>query len=237
MKNFALITIIAILILSIALPVSAQITTKSTVDDSLFVTYDFQNLNQTVYEKATTQFSAETIPQAIVKNLEQQNKTLVRYGFGAQPLAFDNATRTIHTSFFLGGFDIISFAVDETTMKRTYQVKTEWRKFQVNLTDDFPIDFAQHLDRPVAEWQKINYTDTQGSVHPAYYYENNQTGTLDMLFYLILPASASNIQVDGDIVTYVMPPRFEDQLLNSPFLILGALAVALVIVLIYRKAR
>jgi len=237
MKKFAHAIILTILILLVSLPVNAQITTKSTVDDNIFITYDFENLDQSTYEKAVTQFDAETIPKTIVANLEEKNQTQVQYGFSAQPLVFDNVTRTILTSFFLGGSDIVSFTVNTTTMKRTYQVKTEWRKFQVNLTDNFSIDFAQHLATPVADWQKINYTDTQGSIHTAYFYENNQTGTLDISFYLILPASASSVQVDGDTVIYEMSPRLEDQLLNSPFLILGALTVALVIVLIYRKAR
>jgi len=237
MKKFALANLITILILSVAFPVNAQITTKSTVDDSLFITYDFEKLNQTVFEEAFTKFKPETIPEAIVKNLEKKNQTLVRYGFGAQPLEFDNDTKTIRTSFFLGGSDIISFTVNKTTLKRTYQVKTEWRKFQVNLTSSFPLDFAQHLAKPVAEWQKINYTDTQGIVHSAYYYENRQTGMLVMFFYIILPASASRIQVQGDTIFYDMPPYLEDQLLDSPFLILGVLAAALVIILIYRKAH
>jgi len=231
MRKIALATLISILILSVVIPVNASITTKATVDDSLFITYDFENLDSTIYNqtKANTQFNITTIPQIIKKNLEQKNQTLVNWGLGPQTDIYDDANRAIHISFFLSGSDIISFTVNETTMKHTYQVSTEWRKLQVNLTSDFSIDFAQRLAKPVAEWQKTNETTL--------YYENKQIGMLDVFFILILPASASNIQVRGDIVTYDMPPRFEDQLLNSPFLILGALAVALVIILIYRKAR
>jgi hypothetical protein len=56
-------------------------------------------------------------------------------------------------------------------------------------------------------------------------------------FDLALPSSASNVKVQGDTIFYDMPPRLEDQLLNSPFLILGAIAIVLAIALIYRKVR
>jgi len=221
MRKIVLASLIAVLILSAVLPVNASITTKAAVDDSLFITYDFENIDPIIYDqiKANPQFNISTIPQTIIKNLEEKNQKLVKWG----------ANQAVHISFFLSGSDIISFTVNETTLKRTYQVKTEWRKFQIDLTGNFSIDFAQRLAQPVAEWQK-KYKTT-------FYYENSETGALDVFFNLVLPASAERVQVEGDTVFYDMPPRFEDQLLNSPFLILGAIAVALVIVLIYRKAR
>jgi hypothetical protein len=161
--------------------------------------------------------------------MQQKDQSLVSWWLGPQIDIYDDANRAIHISFFLGGSDIISFIVNGTTMKRAYQVKTEWRKFQVNLTSDFSIDFAKNLAEPLAQWPKADAT--------TFFYESMHTGTLDISFYLVLPSSASSIQVQGDTVFYDMPPRFEDQLLNSPFLILGVLAVALVMVLIYRKAR
>lgn len=225
--------LITILIVSLVLQVNASSNTiKATVDDSLFITYDFESLDPLIYNQTKSNpqlFNISTIPQIITKNLEQKNQKLVRTGLVPQTNIYDDDNHSIRISFFLGGSDIVSFTVNKTTMKRTYEVKTEWRKFQVNLTDNFSIDFAQHLAKPVAEWQKTNET--------TFYFENKETGTFDMFFYLVLPASASNVSVQGDTVFYDMPPRFEDQLLNSPFLILGALAVALAIVLIYRKAR
>jgi len=239
MRKIALFNLIIILILSTALPVNAQITTKSTVDDSLFVTYDFENLDPTIYNETKTNpnFNTSTIPQTIAKNMEQNNQPQVKWGPGPQTNIYNDTNNAIHISFFLSGSDIISYTLNRTTMKRTWQVKTEWRKFKVNLTSDFSIDFTEDLAKPIADWQKVNYTDTQGNLHLAYYYENKQTAPLDMFFSIILPSSASNIGVQGDTVIYDMPPSFEDQLLNSPFLILGALAVILVIILIYRKVR
>jgi len=231
MRKIACANLITILILSIVLPVNASITTEARVDDSIFITYNFENLDQTLYNQieANTQFNITTIPETILKSMQQKDHDLISWWLGPETNIYDAANRAIQISFFLGGSDIISFTINGTTMKRTYQVKTEWRKFQVDLTGNFSVDFAEHLSKPVEEWQKTNAT--------TFYYENKQTGMLDMFFYLVLPASASSIRVQGDTIFYDTPPRFEDQLLNSPFLILGVLAVALVIVLIYRKAR
>lgn len=229
MTKILLISLITIVVFSTVVPVHASITTKATVDDNLSIVYDFEDLDQAVYDKVVTEFSAEIVPQAIKRNLELENRTDVQYSFGSQPLVFDNDTRTIQVSFFLNGSDIISSTTDRTTMKRTYEVRTDWRKFRLNLTSDFSIDFAERLVTPLSEWQKTSTT--------TFYYENKQSGAADIFFYLTLPASASNIQVQGDTVFYDLSPSLAEQLLNSPFLILGVLAVALVVVLIYRKVR
>jgi len=231
MRKIALASLTAILILSAIIQVNASITTRATVDDSLFITYDFENLNPSTYDqiKANAQFNITTIPQIIVENLEQKNQKLVNFGLGPLTDIYDDANQAIHISFFLSGSDIISFTVNTTTMRRTYQVKTEWRKFEVTLASNFTIDFAQYLAEPVAQWQKTDLT--------TFYLENKPTDTLNVFFYLALPPSASNVQVQEDTITYDIQPRLEDQLLNSPFLILGAIAVALIIVILYRKAR
>jgi len=236
MKNHALAFIcVTFLLVVLVAPVHASVSVESTVEDNVYVIYKFENLNSTIYNEviANEQFNSSTIPQIIVKNLERQNLARVNYDF--QPNMYDDATRTVRVSFYLGGSDIISFTVNRTTLRRTYQVKTEWRKFQVNLTSSFPpIDFAQSFSEPVANWQKTNYT-TGGSTHPTFYYETKSAGFLGTLsFYFILPTAASNIKVEGETITYEVPPYFEDVFLGSPFLILVALIIIIAIVLVYR---
>ena len=158
--------------------------------------------------------------------MDKTNQTVL---WGTASIEHDDASRTIRNSFYLGGSAIVSLTVNKTSLKRIYEVKTNWMKFKVNLADNFSIDFAQHLTKPIAEWQKTDAT--------TFYYENWNTGTLDILFYLTLPASASEVRAQGDSVFYEGPPALEDQLLGTPFLILIALAVALLIILLYRKAR
>jgi len=224
--------LVAIAILTVLLPVvrvyGDEITVNVRIDDSLSVTYEFANLNQTIYERALVELTAEKIPETIAENFEKGNQTL-RSGPSPSAIEFDNTTHTIRNSFFLSGSAIMSFSLNKTTLRRIYEVKTDWRKIEVNLTSSYCVDFTQRLATPVSEWQKLNAT--------TFFHENKETDAPDILFYIILPASASAVQAEGDTIFYEGQPYLEDQLLNSPFLILVALIVALIIIFIYRKAR
>ena len=227
MKRALLATVfVCLLTLALSTLANAEITGNISVGEDLYVTFDFISLDQTVYDQAKTQFTNEKIPDLISNNFAQKNQTA---GKRALPLDVDDLTRSISSSFYLGGSAIISFTVNKTTLKRMYEVKTDWRKIKVNLTDTFSVDFAQYAATPVAEWQKQDAT--------TFYYENRNTGTLGVFFYLRLPASASQVRVEGDTVFFEMPPLTEDIFLGTPFLILIALAIALVIILLYRKVR
>ena len=226
MKKHLLAVLVSVLILSSFALAKGEITGNVSVGESLFVTFEFKGLDQEVYDQALTQFTAQRIPETIAGNLEEKNQTVL---WGTATLEHDNASRMIRSSFYLGGSGIVGFTVNKTTLKRVYEVKTDWRKFKVNITDSFWVDFASALAAPVAEWQKTDAT--------TFYYENRNTGTLDVIFYLALPASATGVRVEDDKVLYEMPPLLEDQLLGTPFLVLIALAVALLIVLLYRKVR
>jgi len=228
MNRHVLVTLTTILILSMPAVVNAQTTVNVRADDSLFVTYEFANLDPLVYEQARIQFPADRIPKLIADNLEAVNQT-IRWGLGSEPLTFDDASRTIRNSFFLGGSSLVSFTLNRTTLRRVYEVETDWRKFKVNLTDSYSVDYARRLATPASEWQKPDST--------TFYYENKETDVPDVRFYLVLPASASRVRVLGDTVFYDAQPYVEDQLLGSPFLILVALVVALVVILVYRKVR
>jgi len=227
MKKILLVAVfVCLLALSSSMLVNGEITGNVSVGDDLFVTFEFKDLDQSVYDQAKLQFTAEKIPEIIVNYYEQRNQTV---GTRALPLDPEDASRTIRSSFYLGGSAVVSLTVNKTTLRRVYEVKTDWRKFKVNLTDGYSVDFAQYAAKPVAEWQKPNDT--------TFYLENRDTGTLDVLFYLVLPSSASAVRVEQDTVFYEVPVVLEDVFLGTPFLILIALAVALVIILLYRKAR
>jgi hypothetical protein len=120
-------------------------------------------------------------------------------------------------------------------MRRTYYLRTDWRKFQLNLTDEISLDFNKYFGITMDQWQKINYT-LNGKVHPAYYH-NFTDQNIDAFCYFILPAEATNVQAVGNIIIFELPPSFEDSLLNSPLLILGALIVVVVASSLYRKVR
>ncbi len=227
MNKSVQIVIVMIVVLSTAMAVEAETTVNVQVEDNLFLTYEFMKLDPIVYEQALTEFTAERIPQVIAANLGTKNQTF-RWGLGAEPLTFDNVTSSIRNSFFIGGSAIISYTLNRTTVRRVYEIKTDWRKFKVNLTDSYSIDFAQRLAKPVSEWEKPSST--------TFYYVNREAEAPDIFFTINLPAS-SGVRVQGDTIIFEDQLHLEDQLIDSPFLILIALVVALAIVLLYRKAR
>ncbi len=227
MKKSVFAALSVMLVVFLVMPVCAEISVTVRSGDSLSVIYEFKNLDQSVYDQAKTQFSADTIPRIIADNMATENRT-VQWSV-TDGSFFDDATRTIHNSFTLSGSGVITSSLNKTDLKQSYEVRTDWRKFKVNLTDNFSFDFNQYAATPVAEWQKPNAT--------TFYLENRATGTLDLQFYIVLPASASEIQAVSDTISYKRPGSVVDQFLYSPFPVLVALAVALVIVLLYRRLR
>ena len=234
-----LVTIFALLLFSTT-TVHATVSFESKIEDNIYVTCNFENLAEAVYDaaKANQQiFNGSTIPKIIAMNLEKQGLTRVTCE-GVQDNTYVDANKAIHVSFLLGGADIISPTINRTTLKRACQVKTDWRKFQVNLTSNFQVDFAQHFAEPVDTWQKIDQPDSAGNVHPAYFYETPETESLGKLsFKFILPSTATNVQANGDAITYDMPPSFDDVFLGSPLLILAAIIIVVVIALVYRRLK
>jgi len=216
-----------VLTVFLVMPVCAEISVTVRPDSSLSVIYEFKNLDQSVYEEAKTRFAADTIPRIIADNMANENQT-VQWSVIDGTFS-DDATWTIRNSFTLSGSGIISSSLNKTDLKQSYEVRTDWRKLKVNLTDSFSFDFNQYAAAPIAEWQKPNAT--------TFYLENRATGTLDLQFYIVLPASASEVQAVGNTILYKMPGSLADQLLYSPFPVLAALAIALVIVLLYRRLR
>lgn len=239
MRKPALILASIAIILFLVASVHANVSFESKIEDSIYVTCNFEHLDQTVYNAAEANqqlFNGSSMPLAIVGNMEKQGLTRVSYGF--QDNTYDNATKSIRASFFIGGADIISYTVNNTSLKRTYTVKTDWRKFQVQLTNSLSVDFAQHFAEQVENWRKIDYTDTSGNIHPAYIYETPEIESLGKLsFTLILPSAATSVQVKGDIVTFDVPSGFDDIFLGSPFLILAVLVIVVAVALVYRRLK
>jgi hypothetical protein len=228
---------VAFLLILIA-PVLASVSVESAIGDSVYVVFKFKNLEPSVYNEAAanTQFNSSTIPQIIVRNLKKQNLTNVDPI--VQPNTYDNTTKSIIVSFYLSGSDIKSQTVNRTTLKKTYQIKTEWRNFEVNLTSSFSINFVQYFAEPVEGWQKIdNYTDTAGNVHQAYYKTADSESLGELSLYFVLPTNALNIKAIGNTVIFDTQASTEDIFLGSPFLILAVLIIVIVIALVYRRVR
>ena len=229
MKKLVATHLLLILFVALIMPVHASVTMEATIDQSIHVILNFENVNSTIYEEIKQTFNVTTIPLIIVKNLKQQGLTRVRWGY-SQEIGFDDSTNSIHVEFFLGGSDIITFTFNKTTMARRYQVGTEWRKFNANLAENFSINFNEYFGTPIADW---NYIDSE----KAYHYEYTGSDSFTPSCKFVLPTTATNVQALGDTIFFETPPLLEDVLLNSPFLILGALIIVIIVAFIYRRIR
>jgi len=238
MRKIVLASLLCFLFVASIAPAYASVTFKTIINDSFYVSFDFININSTLYYGIRAQgiFNSTSIPQAIVRNLEKQNLMKVSY----QLISTDpfNATeKSIHVEFSLGGEDILSYTVDRATLVKTYNAKTNWIRFDIKLSDTFTLNFSTYFATSVSNWQRINYT-INGDIHSAFYY-NSTIGTapFNVLCYFILPTKAMNIKAIVDTLIFEMPPLLEDRLIDSPILILGAIIVANIVVIIYRKIR
>lgn len=232
MKKLVAAHLLFILFVTLVTPVHASVKIQATIDQNIHVVFILENINSTIYNETKQNeqiFNITTIPNAILKNLEQQDLTRVRWGY-EQEIIFDDSTNSIRVEFYLAGSDIIKFTFNKTNMNRIYHVQTEWRKFQVNLTHNFSLDFAQYFDTPIANW---TYSDSE----KAYYYEYTELDSLDPSCKFVLPAAATNVHVTEDTIIFEVPPLLEDILLNSPFLILGVLIIVIIVAFLYRRLR
>jgi len=221
-----------LLVVVLVTPVHASVTTQAIINQDIQVLFDFRNISPDIYGNIT--ITETTIPETIKNNLMQRGLTHVDYRYA--PLDFNSTENSLHVAFILFGSDILNVTVNTKAMTKTYHVRTEWIKFQVNLTNGFSLNFTEYFGEPVERWQRINYT-LNAKTHPAYYHNFTDSNTIDPACYFILPAAATNVQVAGDILTFELPLPFGDSLLNSPFLILGALIVVIIAFFLYRKVR
>jgi hypothetical protein len=216
-----------LLVVVLVTPVHASVTTQD-----IQVLFDFRNISSDIYGNIT--ITETTIPETIKNNLMQRGLTHVDYRYAS--LDFNSTENSLHVAFILFGSDILNFTVNTKALAKTYRVRTDWRKFQVNLTDGFSLNFTEYFGEPVERWQRINYT-LNAKKHPAYYHNFTDSNTIDPACYFILPAAATNVQITGDILTFELSLSFGDSLLNSPFSILGALIVVNIAFFLYRKVK
>ncbi len=219
-------------------PAYASIRMQAVIDQDIRVVFDFENMNSTVYWtiKNGSLITRTTIPEIIRENLAERDLTNVN--FYTETIDFDSSTLSMRVAFSLSGSDIINIKVNTTTNTRTYNVRTDWRRFQVNITNgiSLTLNFADYYGEPVEKWHRINYT-LNDKVHPAYYSNFTGQSPFNPLGYFILSAEAKNLRPTGDTLIFDLPLSFEDSLLNSPFLIFGGLIVVIAAFSLYRKIR
>ena len=233
MKRLLLFPLAVILLLTLTVPAYASVELEAKMGEQIDVTMIFEELNSTIYAmiKDEIENNETKIPDTIKKNLEKRNMTNVEYQW--KPADFNDAENTITVSFSLSGSDILNFTFSTDTMRRTFHVRTDWRKFEVNLTNNFSLDFTEYFGRPLSDWT------LEDTPYLAYYYNYTGTVPLDPTCYFILPEEATEVHIADDMETIVfeLPPSLGESLLNSPFLVLGAIIVAIIVSSLYRSVR
>ena len=238
MKKLFAASLLCFVCASLIIPVHASVTVEGLIEENIHVVFAIENINSTLYEKILEQkiFNASTIPQAVETYLRQRNLENIIVDYDPTKEIFNNSTRSIQIEFSLGGSDIIDSTLTPAATTKTYNVKTEWRKVQVNLTNDFSLDFAGYFQTPVSEWQIVNHTINE-EMHPTYVYNYTNPTAFDPLCRFVLPAKATNIHATTDTIFFELPIPFEDSLLSSPLLVLGVLIIANIVLVVYRKVR
>lgn len=227
MKKLIAPYILFILIITQIVLANSSITMETTINQNVHVTFKFVDIEPQLYSEIKNQgFNTSTIPNAIEGELKRQKLTDARVIYDLNQQIFKDDTHSIHLEFLLAGSDILSYTSDRTGMSRTFQVRTDWRKFQVNFAQNLSLNFEEHFRAPLTEWQQVDLG-----------FEKSIESPFEMSFRFILPEEAFDIQAEDNTIIFKVPPVFEDTLLNSPFLILGVIIIANIIFMAYRKAR
>jgi hypothetical protein len=231
MRRSILLYFAFILLLTLTRPVYASVELEAIIDQNVQVTLDLRNINSTIYEIIKEMNLINEIESIIIRNLEEKGLENVNFGLPSEPLTFNDAEKTVSIRFHLSGSDILSFAVSTETARRTCRVRTDWRKFELNITDVFLLNFTEYFGRPISEWNFENKT------YPTYYHNYIGTIPLDPACYFKLPKEAIDVHVEGETIVFELSLSLADSLLSSPFLILGAIIVAIIIASLYRTVR
>jgi hypothetical protein len=235
MRKSMLIVLFAVILCSASVVSvhATSVTVETSITQDFHVVFAFLDINATVYGNINSNglMTKDTLPNQLSDNMAL--KGFLGVQFYSTSISFDNNTYSIVSSFNLQGPSIVNSTIDRAAKIETFRMNTEWRKFYLNVTSDFHFNFTQDFAQQLSYWTN----STTGGVRSYSY--SNSTAEGNFSFSFQLPSYASNIVVSGDTITFDAPyePSFEDNLINSPILILIALAVAGVIIYFYRKIR
>jgi hypothetical protein len=228
MKKLIALYILFVLITTSTVFASSSMNVETTIDESVHVTFEFADIETQLYSEIKAEgFNVSTIPNAVEGIFEQQGLTNARVIYDLNQEIFDDDTQSMHVKFFLAGSDIISYTLDKTDMTRTFRLEAEWRTFEISFTQNFSVNFEEHFGVPLTEWRQVDRA----------FEKSVDAGSVEMSFRFILPEEAFDIKAEEDTIIFKVPLGFEDSLLNSPFLILGAIIIIIIIIVIYRRAR
>ena len=238
MKKLTVSHVLLILFATTIVSVQASMEIQAIIDHTVHVTFDVKSVDPEIYTEIVNAslLSVSTIPESINEVFEQKNLANARCDYDPAQEIFSDSTKSIHVEFYLTGSDVLNSTMNAMRMTKTYNVRTDWREFRLNLTLDLSIDFAEIFATPVSSWDQINYT-LSGKQHPAYNYTSTTPSQIEPSFYFILPEKATNVHAIRDTIIFDTPYSLEEALLNSPFLILFAVIIIVIVAAIFHRIR
>jgi len=199
------------------------------VNQELNVTFKLMMDNATIYNRLKNNSSLlneTSIPRTIQTNFAKKGELTysnagISYG----------ANYSILSTFQLSGQGVMSSTIDRATGIQSFQVSTTWREFSLNITDGPFFNFTNNLATPLTEWKSNATNGIQSFIF------SNSTAGVSCSF--VLPNSATNVARASQTISFDVPYQvpFGDKLIDSPVLVLIALAVAGLIIFVYRKTR
>jgi len=228
-----------IMLLTLVLPsmliasVYASVSIEASISRDFGVTFEFTISNVTLYNSIKNNrliMNETTVPDAIWRNLADKGYFRVEYFSPA--ISFNDTLQLVVSTFHLRGPDVINSTVNRAASTETFMANTMWRKFYLNITANFSYNFTQILAASLPEWTKSTPLDGATSF-------NYSDPTAEVMCSFSVRKDAANIYAVGETIIFDAPYEtpWEDKLINSPALILIALAVVGLVVLAYRRIR
>jgi hypothetical protein len=196
---------------------------EARVGNDIEVTLIFENINVTRYynTKKNQVEAIVNVKNSFEKSFNDRNLTAT---VSVSPLEFNDENQSITIRVRLSGSMLVSMSVDPTSLNRTYEVITVWRKFRLTIIEGFAVDLGERFKVSVYEW------DITKNVISLRLDESS--------FAFVLPEKATKIKVDRrEVITFMVSAGFVDKLLNSPIIALVAVMLAPVIALTYRRTK
>ena len=216
-------TLLTILLLFLTVKsVHADIYVQVKVNDDNSVNLNFKitNINSTVYNQAKENFDETTI----IKAINASTGTLIEKYDGT--VKFDDETHSINVSYSFFNY-IVEEEINKEKNLRIFKVNTAWRFFNLNLTKNYSINFAEIFALSASEW---------GKTENGYIY-NSTSNFGRTIFEVIGPETSINSYVNGEIVTFEAPLSKFDLFISSPYIVLLIVILVVFIAFAYRKLR
>lgn len=226
-----LVAVLAGVLITSTYATTVSIEANISQDFNVVFQFTVDNATYTNLKTHSNLMNKTTLPEAIQKSFSSKgNSTLNALEFSNTTIEFNDTARSISSAFDLSGQGIISSTIDRTTSIETFTMNTEWRKFYLNITNNFSFNFTQDLAAPLTGW-------TNRTVNGITSFSSNSTAGMSCTFNL--PSSATNILRIGETISFDVPYQtpWGDKLIDSPILILIGLAIVGVIIFVYRKTR